>query len=286
VTVHNGTADAGTVTTAINRNVYGAKLMQEKEDPAFFAVTGLSIQFGGIQALKDVDLDVRRGEVHALIGPNGAGKTTLFNCICRQYRANEGRIVFKDRDISKLKPHQVVSHGIARTFQNIELFTNMTVMDNMLLGCHSQKRNTFLSDMLFWGKARQQEIVFREKVEEVIDFLDLQAYRTKTIGNVPYGIQKCVELGRALVMDPELLLLDEPSSGLNMEETQDLAFWIDDIKKDLGITIMLVEHDMRLVVDVSDRVTALDYGRILASGHPKDVVKNPEVIKSYLGEED
>ena len=179
----------------------------------------------------------------------------------------------------------MVSNGIARTFQNIELFTNMTVMDNMLLGCHSKKQTGFFSDLVFWGKAQNQEIEFREKVEKVIDFLDLQAYRNRLVGNIPYGAQKYVELGRALVMEPELLLLDEPSSGLNMEETQDLAFSIEDIKMDLGITIILVEHDMRLVVDVCDTVTALNYGRLLAHGRPTEVVKDPEVVKAYLGEE-
>lgn len=261
-------------------------MTEEKTDGSFFQVTDLSIQFGGIAALGKVNLDVQRGEVHAIIGPNGAGKTTLFNCICRQYKADSGRIRFKGKEILRLRPHQVVLNGIARTFQNIELFTNMTVMDNMLLGCHSKKRTGFLSDIAFWGKAQKQEVDFREKVERVIDFLDLQAYRNRTIANIPYGVQKYVELGRALVMEPELLLLDEPSSGLNMEETQDLAFWIEDIKMDLGITIILVEHDMRLVVDVCDTVTALNYGRVLAYGRPTEVVKDPEVIKAYLGEDD
>ncbi len=261
-------------------------MTEERTGQLFLQVADLSIQFGGILALAKVNLEVERGEVHAIIGPNGAGKTTLFNCICRQYKADSGKIRFKEKELLRLKPHQVVLSGIARTFQNIELFTNMTVMDNMLLGCHSKKRTGFFSDIVFWGKARKQEVDFREKVEEVIDFLDLQAYRNRLIGNIPYGVQKCVELGRALVMEPELLLLDEPSSGLNMEETQDLAFWIEDIQKDLGITIILVEHDMRLVVDVCDTVTALNYGRVLAHGRPKEVVQNPDVIQAYLGEEE
>ncbi len=252
----------------------------------YFKINNLSIHFGGIQALDSINLEVQKGHVHAIIGPNGAGKTTLLNCISRIYKADTGGITFKNRDIMRLKAHRVVRQGIARTFQNIELFKNMTVMDNLLLGCHSKKRTGITSDILFWGKAQKQEIAFRKKVEEIIDFLDLQAYRNITIDSVPYGIQKNVELARALVMEPELLLLDEPSSGLNVEETQDLAFWIEDIKEDFGITIILVEHDMRLVMDVSDAITALDYGRVLVHGKPEEVVNNPDVIKSYLGEDE
>ena len=250
----------------------------------FFQVSDLSIQFGGIKALDRVNLQVRQGTVHAIIGPNGAGKTTLFNCISRQYKADSGEIYFQGHNISKLKPHQVILKGIARTFQNIELFKNMSVMDNMLLGRHSKRTTGIFSDIVFWGKALKQEVFFRRKVEEVIDFLDIQAYRNQAINNVPYGVQKNVELGRALVMEPKLLLLDEPSSGLNMEETQDLAFWIEDIKDDLGVTVILVEHDMRLVMDTCDSVTALDYGSVLAEGKPKEVVKDPDVVKAYLGE--
>jgi len=250
----------------------------------FFQVSDLSIQFGGIKALDSVNLQVRQGTVHAIIGPNGAGKTTLFNCISRQYKADSGEIYFQGHNISKLKPHQVILKGIARTFQNIELFKNMSVMDNMLLGRHSKRTTGIFSDIVFWGKALKQEVFFRRKVEEVIDFLDIQAYRNQAINNVPYGVQKNVELGRALVMEPKLLLLDEPSSGLNMEETQDLAFWIEDIKDDLGVTVILVEHDMRLVMDTCDSVTALDYGSVLAEGKPKEVVKDPDVVKAYLGE--
>jgi len=251
----------------------------------YLSVKDLSIQFGGIHALDRVNLDVKAGSVHALIGPNGAGKTTILNCISRIYKADQGQVIFKGKEIMGLRPHQMVSAGIARTFQNIELFKNMTVMDNILLGRHSKRETSIFSDALFWGKSQKQEIKFREKVEEIIDFLDLQAYRSTIINNVPYGIQKNVELGRGLAIEPEILLLDEPSSGLNVEETQDLAFWIEDIQEDFGITILLVEHDMRLVMDVCDTVTALDYGRVLANGKPKEVVNNPDVIKAYLGEE-
>jgi branched-chain amino acid transport system ATP-binding protein len=245
----------------------------------------MSIRFGGVNALQDVNIDVEKGSIHALIGPNGAGKTTLLNCISRVYKADTGKVTFQGKDITHIKPYKVVNEGIARTFQNIELFANVTVMDNMLLGCHSRRKTGFFQDAVFWGKSREQELKFRTKVEEVIDFLDLQAYRMERINNVPYGVQKNVELGRALVMEPTLLLLDEPSSGLNVEETQDLAFWLEDIRADFGITILLIEHDMRLVMDVCDRITALNYGKLLADGKPKDVVSHPDVVKAYLGED-
>jgi branched-chain amino acid transport system ATP-binding protein len=245
----------------------------------------MSIRFGGVNALQDVNIDVEKGSIHALIGPNGAGKTTLLNCISRVYKADTGKVTFQGRDITHIKPYKIVNEGIARTFQNIELFANVTVMDNMLLGCHSRRKTGFFQDAIFWGRTRAQENKFRTKVEEIIDFLDLQAYRMERINNVPYGVQKNVELGRALVMEPTLLLLDEPSSGLNVEETQDLAFWLEDIRADFGMTILLIEHDMRLVMDVCDRITALNYGKLLADGKPKDVVSHPDVVKAYLGEE-
>ncbi len=245
----------------------------------------MSIRFGGVNALQNVDIDVEKGSIHALIGPNGAGKTTLLNCISRVYKADSGKVTFQGKDITHIKPYKIVNEGIARTFQNIELFANVSVMDNMLLGCHSRRKTGFFQDALFWGKARKQENRFRTKVEEIIDFLDLQAYRMERINNVPYGVQKNVELGRALVMEPTLLLLDEPSSGLNVEETQDLAFWLEDIRADFGMTILLIEHDMRLVMDVCDRITALNYGKLLADGKPKDVVSHPDVVKAYLGED-
>lgn len=248
-------------------------------------VENMSIRFGGVNALQNVDIDVEKGTIHALIGPNGAGKTTLLNCISRVYKADSGKVTFQGRDITHIKPYKVVNEGIARTFQNIELFANVSVMDNMLLGCHSRRKTGFFQDALFWGRTRTQENKFRTKVEEIIDFLDLQAYRMERINNVPYGVQKNVELGRALVMEPTLLLLDEPSSGLNVEETQDLAFWLEDIRADFGMTILLIEHDMRLVMDVCDRITALNYGKLLADGKPKDVVSHPDVVKAYLGED-
>ena len=248
-------------------------------------VDNMSIRFGGVKALQDVSVEVQENTIHALIGPNGAGKTTLLNCISRVYKADTGQVIFNGRDISHQKPYKVVDEGIARTFQNLELFSNVSVMDNMLLGCHSRKKTGFFSEALFWGKARKQEHEFRTKVEEIIDFLDLQAYRMEIISNVPYGVQKNVELGRALVMEPKLLLLDEPSSGLNVEETQDLVFWLEDIRAEFGITILLIEHDMRLVMDVCDKISVLNYGKLLAEGNPQDVVNHPDVVKAYLGED-
>ncbi|MBU2548611.1 MAG: ABC transporter ATP-binding protein, partial [Proteobacteria bacterium] len=219
------------------------------------------------------------------IGPNGAGKTTIFNCLNRYYNLDTGRFVFQGRTISKVAPHKVAELGIARTFQNIELFKNTTVIHNLLLGRHRHRKTNLLSEAFFTPKARRGELAAREKAEEVIDFLDLQAYRDQQVANLPYGVQKTVELARALTMDPELLLLDEPSSGLNVEETQDLLFWIEDIKVDLGITIIIVEHNMKMVNEISDQVLALNFGEVLTLGTPDDVLNHPEVQKAYLGEE-
>ncbi len=252
---------------------------------AFFEAQKISISFGGLRALDGVSFGVNRGEVFSIIGPNGAGKTTIFNCINRYYNLDEGAFIFKGKDIARVSPHVVAELGISRTFQNIELFKNTTVIDNLLLGRHRHRRSNLLVESLFTGSVRRQEIKSREKAEEVIDFLDLQAYRHQLVAGLPYGVQKTVELGRALAMEPELLLLDEPSSGMNMEEMEDLSFWITDIKEELGITILLVEHNMRLVKEISDRVLALNFGVVLANGSPGDVLRHPEVRKAYLGEE-
>ena len=248
-------------------------------------VTELNKRFGGLQALSKVSLEVKKGEVHALIGPNGAGKTTLFNCISGLYRPEEGAICFKGKDITHTAPHMIPRMGIARTFQNLELFRNATVLDNILLGRYLHKRTSFFSEALYLPRAKNQEVEARCRVEEVIDFLDLQPYRDRMVAELPFGIQKCVELARALALDPELILLDEPASGLNPEETQDLCFWIEDIKEDIEITVLLVEHDMRVVGEVSDRVTALDFGSVIAHGTPEEVRQHPAVVQAYLGEE-
>ncbi|MGD2273060.1 MAG: ABC transporter ATP-binding protein [Desulfobacterales bacterium] len=250
----------------------------------FLSIENLAISFGGVMAVQDVSLDVNEGEILSIIGPNGAGKTTIFNCISRLYKPDEGQIIYAGRDIVKLKAHQVSSLGIARTFQNIELFTNMTVIENILLGRHIFRRSGLLSQAIFYGKARREEIDHRRKAEEVIDFLDLQAHRNKRIGSLPYGVQKLVELGRALALEPRILLMDEVSSGMNLEETQDLMIWIKDIREDLGITLILVEHDIRLVMEVSDRIVVIDYGSKIAEGSPQEIQSNREVIKAYLGD--
>jgi len=255
---------------------------------AHLRVENLSISFGGLKALNRVSFAVQKGEIYSIIGPNGAGKTTVFNCISGLYKPDEGKIFFKDRDITSLKPYQVAEIGIARTFQNIELFSHMTTMDNLMLGRHTKIKYGLWSGCTFLNsksRAAQEEIKNREKVEEIIDFLELQAARDKMVINLPYGTQKLVELGRALALEPEVLLLDEPSAGMNLEEKENLIFSIRDIRDDYGITVLLVEHDMNLVMGISDRVLALNYGQVIAEGEPKDIQKHPEVLKAYLGEE-
>jgi branched-chain amino acid transport system ATP-binding protein len=252
---------------------------------AFFEAQKISISFGGLKALNRVSFEVEKGDVFSIIGPNGAGKTTIFNCINRYYTLDAGAILLKGREITRARPYAIAEMGIARTFQNIELFKNTTVLDNLLLGRHRHRRTHFLSEALFLPSVRRQAVNNRKKAEEVIDFLELQAYRDQTVSGLPYGVQKTVELGRALAMEPELLLLDEPSSGLNMEEMEDLSFWITDIKEELGITIIMVEHNMRLVRQVSDRVLALNFGVAVTHGETKRVLQHPEVLQAYLGEE-
>ena len=249
----------------------------------FFQADNISINFGGIRAVDGVSFQVDKGEVFTVIGPNGAGKTTIFNLVSRFYDPTEGRLVFEDNDITKVPSHRIAALGIARTFQNIELFEHATLLQNLLLARHAHKRSNFFSELLFLPSVRRLEVEHREAVEKVIDFLDLQQYRDSFIVNLPYGVRKVTELARALCTDPKLLLLDEPSSGLNVEETDDMAFWIQDIKNLLGITVLMVEHGMKLVSAVSDRVLALNYGRPLAMGTVQEVQAHPEVIRAYLG---
>ena len=243
----------------------------------------LTVRFGGVLAVNGVSFDVRQGEVFTLIGPNGAGKTTVFNLISRIYTPTSGHLNFLGQSLSDVPPHAVAAMGIARTFQNIELFEHATVLQNLLIGRHVHNRTGFWSQMLFTSTVRNAERATRQKVEEVIDFLDLQHYRDTLVAGLPYGVRKVVELARALSTDPKLLLLDEPSSGLNVEETADMAFWIQDIQHDLGITVLMVEHDMSLVSKVSNRVLAMNQGEVLAMGEPAQVQANEAVIEAYLG---
>jgi len=251
---------------------------------ALLSARNLSVHFGGVRAVNGVSFDVRPGEVFTLIGPNGAGKTTVFNLISRIYTPTSGEISFDGRSLLEAAPHDVATLGIARTFQNIELFEHATVLQNLLIGRHRHLRHQPLwREILFTPSVRAAERATREKVEEVIDFLDLQHYRDTMVAGLPYGVRKVVELARALATEPKLLLLDEPSSGLNVEETGDMAFWIQDIQADLGITVLMVEHDMSLVSKVSDRVLAMNMGEVLATGTPAEVQSHPGVIEAYLG---
>jgi branched-chain amino acid transport system ATP-binding protein len=252
---------------------------------SLFRADDIAIRFGGIRAVDAVSFEVNEGEVFSIIGPNGAGKTTIFNLISRIYNPTEGRLLFQDQDITNVPAYRIASLGIARTFQNIELFANATLLQNLLIGRHSHSTVGVLSQLLFLPHVRREELVHREKAEEVIAFLGLERYRDTLIANLPYGVRKVVELGRALCIEPKLLLLDEPSSGLNVEETEGMGFWIEDIKKDLGITVIMVEHDMNLVRMVSDRVMALNYGKVIALGTPDEVQSHPEVVRAYIGGE-
>jgi branched-chain amino acid transport system ATP-binding protein len=246
-------------------------------------VENLSMHFGGIKAVDGVAFDVEEREVFTIIGPNGAGKTTIFNLISRIYAPTSGTVIYRDIDITRRAPYEIAGLGIARTFQNIELFEHATVLDNLLIGRHCRRSTNPLADLFFLPRTCRAELAQREQVERVIDLLDLAHYRDSRVAGLPYGVRKVVELARALAMQPQLLLLDEPSSGLNVEETDDLAWWIHDIKEDLGITVLMVEHDMNLVARVSDRVLAVNYGKPLVTGTPAEVQRNAAVIDAYLG---
>jgi len=250
---------------------------------------GVSLSFGGVQALRGVDLNVRQGSIHAVIGPNGAGKTSLLNCISGLYRPQEGEIRLHDgvelRNLISVRPSTIAGWGVARTFQNIELFRHMTVLENLMLGRHVHMKNRLLPALWYYGSARRQEIAHREVVEEVIDLMEIQAFRKQPVGALAYGIQKRVEMGRALCMQPSLLLLDEPMAGMNAEEKEDMARFVLDVNQLAGVTVVLIEHDMGVVMDVSDMVSVLDFGELVTSGSPEVVSADRRVIEAYLGEE-
>jgi branched-chain amino acid transport system ATP-binding protein len=250
---------------------------------SYFRAESLSLHFGGLKAVDSVSFAVEKGEILSIIGPNGAGKSSIFNLISRIYPPTSGRIFFEDQDITEQPAYDIAGLGIARTFQNIELFENATMLSNLLVGRHRHSATQLWQELLFLPSVRAGEKVHRRRVEQVIEFLDLEAYRDKLISGLPYGVRKVIELARALCSEPKLILLDEPSSGLNVEETDDMSFWIRDMKTELGITVLMVEHDMTLVNRVSDRVIALNYGRVLAMGSPSEVQRHPDVVAAYLG---
>jgi branched-chain amino acid transport system ATP-binding protein len=250
-----------------------------------FSARNLNLSFGGVKAVRDVSFDIERGEVYSIIGPNGAGKTTILNLISRLYDVEgDGSMTFDGEEITRIAAHDVARRGIARTFQNTELFEHETVLKNLLIGRHIHRKSNLLTELLFTPAVARQEVEFRKLVEDVIDLLDLQHYRNQIIGSLPYGVRKMVEVARALCIQPKMLLLDEPSSGLNPEETEDVAFWIEDINEDFGATVVMVEHDMNLVSTTSNRVMAMADGAVLAVGEPAEIQSHPEVLRAYLGD--
>lgn len=250
------------------------------------SIRDVELKFAGVKALQKVSLDVFPDELFAIIGPNGAGKTSIFNVLSGVYRPQAGEVIFDGRSIRGLRPHKIAALGIARTFQNIELFENLGVVDNLMLGRHNHVGYGWPSALMWLGRAKNSEIANRRKVEEIIDFLEIEGYRDLPVGMLPYGVQKRIELGRALAMEPKVLLLDEPVAGMNGEETEDMARFILDIRDELHIPMILVEHDMGLVMDLADRVMAMDFGVPIVTGTPHEVQAHPDVIKAYLGAAD
>ena len=256
-------------------------------DDAIIKVENVSLAFGGVQALYNIDTKLFSGEIFAIIGPNGAGKTCLLNCISRFYTPQEGQILYKGKDLLGVHTHAIAKMGIARTFQNIELFKGMTVLDNIKLGRHAFLKSGIFSDIIYWGRTRREELKLRQEIEErIIDLLEIEAIRKQVVGTLPYGFQKRVELARALAMRPEVLLLDEPMAGMNLEETEDMARFIINVNKMWGVSIILVEHDMGVVMDISNRVCVLEFGQKIAEGSPREIQENPHVVRAYLGEDE
>lgn len=257
---------------------------REEDKKAELEIQRLRLSFGGVIAVKDVDLQVHTGELMAIIGPNGAGKTSLLNCITGFYSPQQGKIIFNGKDITNLHTHELVGVGIGRTFQNIELFPGMTVLANMTLARHIHCRYSFIKSFLFSKSVRDEEIRHRQVLEEIIDFLEMQSIRKQAVGSLPYGMQKRVELGRALALEPKLLVLDEPFAGMNMEEKEDMVRFLLELNQQWGVTMILVEHDMSIVMSISQRIMVLNFGEKLGEGNAEEISANPEVIKAYLGD--
>ena len=249
-------------------------------------VKNITLRFGGVTAIKGVGFNVEQSSIHAIIGPNGAGKTSMLNCISGVYRPQEGQIVLNGQDITALSPYARTGMGLARTFQNIALFKGMTVLDNLLIGRHTHQKTGVLAGGLYYGSGQKEEVVHREYVEDIIDFLEIESIRKKTVGTLAYGLQKRVELARALALEPKILLLDEPMAGMNAEEKEDMARFVLDINDDRGTTIVMIEHDMGVVMDISNRVVVLNFGQKIADGTPEEVQRSSDVQKAYLGQDE